>query len=379
MRKLNLTPLKYLLIIENLTCVFRNYLCLRKCTRCLVTIWVVFETGHMFFNVYYNIVHGQNAELKAQRIYFFSSTAFSIYVMTSSLYFSKRFYKLLSNFDEFYNIFEDDVYNKKMKRAQKVMIWMVVCFIGIKFIVFYIMQVKTEDLENGLVSNTVSEYSVTVNDFRYIFQYFILDCILLIVAEQLRAISRSIDSELSAMMENQRNVGHVEGLPRVVLNYEKINKWAQAYESINESTHLCNSMFSVQLTIMLLIVTAYYIILLYSIAIITVEGVHTVKTLVMNLFSMSVFLLALLVISRAGQKIQNSSQQLRQRLCELCVHTLGNEEYYKLAKDLLRCVRTRPVRIHVFGTLDVNMSMLPSIVVLFTSYTVIALQFNNVL
>uniref|UniRef100_A0A2A4K7Z5 Gustatory receptor n=1 Tax=Heliothis virescens TaxID=7102 RepID=A0A2A4K7Z5_HELVI len=376
---MNLTPLKYLLYLENLTCVFRNYLCLRKCTRFFAIAWAICEICQIFFNVRYNITHGHNGQIKAQRIYFFSSTAFSLYVMTASLYYSKRFYKLLSNFDQFYNIFDDVVYNQKMKKTQKFMIWMVVLFCGVKILVFSVYRVKTEELEMELVSNTVSQYSVTVNDFRYIFQYFILDCILLIVSEQLRAITRSIDGELSAIMENQKNVGHVEGLPRVVLNYEKINKWAQAYESINESTHLCNSMFSVQLTIMLLIVTMYYIILLYSIAIITVEGVHTTKSLVMNLFSMTVFLLALLVISRAGQKIQNSSEQLRQRLCELCVHTLGNEEYYKLAKDLLRCVRTRPVRIHVFGTLHVNMSMLPSIVILFTSYTVIALQFNNVL
>ncbi|CAH0701297.1 unnamed protein product [Spodoptera exigua] len=98
-----------------------------------------------------------------------------------------------------------------------------------------------------------------------------------------------------------------------------------------------------------------------------------------HLFSMAIFLTALFVISRAGQNVQNSSLQLRQKLCELCVYTLDNEECYKLAKDLLRCVRTRPVRIHVFGTLDVDMSMLPSIVAFFTTYTVIALQFNNVL
>ncbi|KAJ8728050.1 hypothetical protein PYW08_016435 [Mythimna loreyi] len=111
----------------------------------------------------------------------------------------------------------------------------------------------------------------------------------------------------------------------------------------------------------------------------TVIGVTSVSSVIMNVYSMAVFLMALFMVSREGQKIQNNYRELRQRLCKLSVHTIENEEYYKLVKDLLRYVRTRTVRMHVCGFMDVNMSMLPCVVAFFTSYTVIVLQFNNVL
>ncbi|KAF9417175.1 hypothetical protein HW555_005686, partial [Spodoptera exigua] len=223
-------------------------------------------------------------------------------------------------------------------------------------------------------------YNFNISDFRYLFQYFVLYSILFVICEQLRTITRSIDRELSPPRDMRENVEQAGDLSSETVSHDKINKWVKAYENINDTSNLCNAMFSIQLTVMILIVTVYYIILMYSIALISVEGSQTMPTsMFAHLFSMAIFLTALFVISRAGQNVQNSSLQLRQKLCELCVYTLDNEECYKLAKDLLRCVRTRPVRIHVFGTLDVDMSMLPSIVAFFTTYTVIALQFNNVL
>ncbi|KAJ8728051.1 hypothetical protein PYW08_016436 [Mythimna loreyi] len=200
-----------------------------------------------------------------------------------------------------------------------------------------------------------------------------------VLAEQLEAIIRSIDDELLMIEENlESNVEHADS-SKIAVNHDKLYKWTKAYENINDTSNLFNFMFSVQLTIMLLIVTAYYTILMYTITTITVKRSQSLTMMLVNVFSMTVFLMALFVISRGGQRIQNSSLQLQQKLCELGLHALDNEKYYKLIKDLLRFVRTRPIRVHVFGTLDVNMSMLPSIVALFTTYSVIALQFNNVL
>ncbi|KAJ8728049.1 hypothetical protein PYW08_016434 [Mythimna loreyi] len=206
----------------------------------------------------------------------------------------------------------------------------------------------------------ISMYCNSMADIRYIFQYFVMQSILFVVSEQLKAITRSIDSELSSIKEKQENVEHAENLSRVTVNYDKINKWEKAYQNINYSSILCNSMFSMQSTA-------------------TTTTTTTTATQLVYMCLMVVFLSALLLISRAGQQVQNSYEELRQKLCELCVHSLEHEKYYKLTKDLLRYMRTRPVRVHVFGTLDVNMSLLPSVVAFFTTYTVIALQFNNVL
>ncbi|KAJ8730194.1 hypothetical protein PYW07_017232 [Mythimna separata] len=156
------------------------------------------------------------------------------------------------------------------------------------------------------------------------------------------------------MRETQELNVEQADVSRITVNHDKLSKWTKAYENINDTSNLFNLMFSKQRS-------------------------ESMMMMLVNLFSMIVFLMALFVISRGGQKILNSSMQLQQKICEFGLHALDNEKYYKCTKDLLRFVRTRPIRVHVFGTLDVNMSMLPSIVALFTTYSVIALQFNNVL
>ncbi|KAF9806425.1 hypothetical protein SFRURICE_001220 [Spodoptera frugiperda] len=363
---LNLTPLKYLLFIENITCVFRNYSHLTRCARILAFAWFLLEVISILTNALVNFALEDEIHIKAQRIYFLTSIGFSLYVMVAAVYYSKKFYSLLLNFDAFYNIFDDRIYNQTLLRAQKVLTVTIFSFCLMKIVTSTAVRLSNRRGTENMYKAILYNYNFNFTDFRYLFEYFVLYSILFVICEQLRTITRSIDREMSLSRERRENVEHAGDLSSATVSQDKINKWVKAYENINDTSNLCNAMFSIQLTVMILIVTVYYIILMYSITLITVEGSQTMTTsMFAHFFSMAVFLIALFVISRAGQKL-------------LTKYSISDEECYKLAKDLLRCVRTRPVRIHVFGTLDVEMSMLPSIVAFFTTYTVIALQFNNV-
>lgn len=246
---MNLTPLKYLLLIENVTTVFRNYLCFKRHTRIFALLWVIFESINISLGAIVNLSLDYKFQITAQRIYFFSSNGFSIYVMIASLYYSKRFYSLLKNFDSFYNIFDDEFYNQRMKKSQRVLTVVVVMFCVLLNIMFTYVRATSSDTQLGLATNLVFQYINTMSDFRYIFQYFILRSILYVVSEQLKAITRSIDSELLEIGENRGKMELTENLPRMVANQEILNKWVKAYENINDSSNLCNSMFSIQVNI----------------------------------------------------------------------------------------------------------------------------------
>ncbi|CAH1645597.1 unnamed protein product [Spodoptera littoralis] len=322
---LNLTPLKYLLLIENITCVFRNYSLLTRCARILAFAWFFLEVLSILTNAMINFALENEMHIKAQRIYFLTSIGFSLYVMVAAVFYSKKFYGLLLNFDAFYHIFDDRIYNHKLMKAQKIMTITIILFCLIKIVTSTAVRLCNRRSTEIMIKVILYNYNFNFSDFRYLFEYFVLYSILFVICEQLRTITRSIDRELSPPREMRENVELAGDLSSVTVSHDKINKWVKAYENINDTSNLCNAMFSIQLTVMILIVTVYYILLMYSITIISVEGSQTMTlSMFAHFFSMVIFLIALFMISRAGQKVQNSSLQLRQKLCELCVSTLDN-------------------------------------------------------
>ena len=242
---MNLTPLKYLLFIENITSVFRNYLCFKRRTRIIVLFWVFIEALNISLTAATNFAPDMKIYQNMNRhAYFYLSAGFSGYLLITSLYYRKRFYMLLLNFEEFYKSFDDGVYYKKMLRAQKVLTCRAVLICGLITVMFTYLRFPKTSGSMGWVIAIMSLYCNSMSDVRYIFQYFVLHCILFVVSQQLKVIKRSIDSELSTITETQ-DVEHVE-LSSVSVNYEKLSQWAKAYENINDSANLCNCIFSVQ-------------------------------------------------------------------------------------------------------------------------------------
>ncbi|XP_045772156.1 uncharacterized protein LOC123872069 [Maniola jurtina] len=84
------------------------------------------------------------------------------------------------------------------------------------------------------------------------------------------------------------------------------------------------------------------------------------------------------MLSRSAQSVQNSVDHLKRCLGRLLINSTENLECYKETKDLLRLITSRPIRTQALGSIYIDMSLLPKFVMFFTSYTVIALQFNNV-
>lgn len=243
---LNLTPLKYLLFIENITCVFRNYSHLTRCARILTFAWFLLEVISILTNALVNFALEDEIHIRAQRIYFLTSIGFSLYVMVAAVYYSKKFYSLLLNFDAFYNIFDDRIYNQTLLRAQKVLTVTIVSFCLMKIVTSTAVRLSNRRGTENMYKAILYNYNFNFTDFRYLFEYFVLYSILFVICEQLRTITRSIDREMSLSRERRENVEHAGDLSSATVSHDKINKWVKAYENINDTSNLCNAMFSIQ-------------------------------------------------------------------------------------------------------------------------------------
>lgn len=248
---MNLTPLKYLLYLENVTSVFRNYLCLKRPTRIIVLFWVFIEALNISLTAAANFVPALRYRDENVEAYFFLSAGFSVYLLIASLYNCKRFYMLLLNFDAFYKSFDDGIYYQKMLRAQKVSAFRVVLVFGFIIVLFTYFRFPIKCGSLGWVVTIISMYCCSMSDVRYILQYFVMHCILFVISEQIKVITRSVDSELSAIIERRRDVEHAD-LSSAYVNHDKVNKWVKVYKNINESANLFNSMFSNQVILIFL-------------------------------------------------------------------------------------------------------------------------------
>ncbi|CAG5031759.1 unnamed protein product [Parnassius apollo] len=197
-----------------------------------------------------------------------------------------------------------------------------------------------------------------------------LKCIIQLVVEETNTLDESFEE--------------VEDGELRILTYKeqikKIQQWSFVYTHLAKATKLFNVIFGLQITVMLVSAIAYISTFLYTFIFISVN-VHKNKSWV--LFKICIKLIlnqaGILLLSKAAQKMQNNVDMLKRCLATLLTYSLHDIEMYRATKDLLRFVSKRPLQIRAFGSIVVDMSLPPTCVMLFTSYTIIALQFNNVL
>lgn len=240
------------MFIEKSTIVFRNYSIMKKRYRILSGSWMFLELLVLSINMYKYIQEEMSGfGVKAQKIYFFSVSGFSIYLIITALYHTRAFVQLLTNFDAFYAFFDDVVYNEVMKKAQKHLALIVFFFCLAKMILFAYIRLEQGDYNGdiGLVSFTVSNYNLSSCDFRYVYQYFILHSLLFVISEQLKAIMRSIDKVTETTWTDGGYTAQGDTMKPVTVTMERLDmldKWVNAYKNINDSCNLWNRMFRTQ-------------------------------------------------------------------------------------------------------------------------------------
>ncbi|KAJ2946166.1 hypothetical protein O0L34_g5100 [Tuta absoluta] len=155
-------------------------------------------------------------------------------------------------------------------------------------------------------------------------------------------------------------------------------RWSVFYADIIETSKLFNKVFGTQMTFMLVAMTCRYILFLYAITALGITGAISTVTMCFNIIVSTYMLFELALVSSSAQQTRNNTKILRKQLSKLLLQLVDDDNYYKPAKDLLRLVSTRAINIQATGSIGVDMTLLPTCVVFFIHYTVIALQFNNI-
>ncbi|XP_031765404.2 uncharacterized protein LOC113519153 [Galleria mellonella] len=218
-----------------------------------------------------------------------------------------------------------------------------------------------------------------ISDIRYTIEYIIYASILDVLAEQLQYIIYAIEKKTRIATEVEVDEAEENAYKEIGENNSDIAIWSTAYMHIAKSCNLVNFIFRTQLTVMLMTAASYYIGVLYASIFVNlqVEGMKINQSYAYYIFCVEMMVI-LYIVSRAAQELQNNKNCLRQKLCRLIVASINNENDCKAMRNLLRQLNMKSVRIEAYGTVAIDMTLMPTFVAFVTSYTIIALQFNNV-
>ncbi|XP_063825276.1 uncharacterized protein LOC135074825 [Ostrinia nubilalis] len=360
--------LKFTNFIENALCIYRNVCLYSVWMQALISLRVVTELVFIFAHI---VTRTQffysHPQCNSDIMYFYLTSVNSIVIIVFGFCYTKSYRHLIIHLNSGCKFFDNDKnYLNSLRAKHLIVVGCVFGFCLIKVVVFayaHSTWVLIPDLH--LIWYRLFQINMLMSDFRYIFEYLVLYCVLHVIAEQLKSVTRSINCDSETGNDSNTLITEVD-------------RWSVIYKHARESAKLFNYIFGIQLTIMLATAMFYYIIFLYTMASQSVAGRSTLKDTIVYLTTLALMLCILYMLSRAAQRMENSADVLRRRLCKLLVLSQPSDDYHKATKDLLRMMSTRPIRARAFGCINVDMTLLPACVSFFTSYTVIALQFNNV-
>ncbi|XP_061717565.1 uncharacterized protein LOC133525295 [Cydia pomonella] len=345
--------------------------------------------------------------------------------MLLSCYYSRTYLRFIGNIQTNNIIFKSDsVYRSNLITSLKLEFYLwsgyfiSICVIAVVRINMFYYIDATSTL---LVINRV------LVNLRFHIELAVITCTLCTMSEQLQSITRSIKKEHAndsvARVTIMKDENDVENLSR------NLDQWLFNYSKVQKSSNLFNEIYGIQFSGLNL----YYYIYIYIYTFIykcmkklwkrsdedSIQGVYTnfifkgysstlevvsaVATYVAVILSITIVINFALSAQNLQNNAENLSRCLKQLHLQACLQTgkiiscktfgsyphniflykasttilLENTEQTELLK-FLRVILNQPIYIKTFGTVNVNMTLVPACVGLITSYTVVTLQFNNV-
>ncbi|XP_068632191.1 uncharacterized protein [Battus philenor] len=373
--------LRTFVLYENILFIFRNISFSSTKVRILMFCALAAETllsvtNGVVSGYFYIFAH------KTDLLYFYIALGNSILFIFFACYHSQLFKKLSICFDRNKNfVMNDSMYLKNFGRGRKFLVLILILYVVLE-IAFAAQNSRYSRLKgHELVFSigVIFQINASIWHIRFLFEFIFMYSILYFMSEQLQCITRSVERK-KTLMPLIYDPKKMDVSPKVDNQYlNEISQWSLAYTYLTEASNLFNRIFGMQMTIMVVSVIAYICIVLYATAITIILNIYETFSLIKFVLKLIIYLTQIFSLSRVAQRLLNNVDNLKRCLAKLLIETLTDEESYRATKDLLRLVSSRPIRIQAFGSISVDMSLPPTCVMFFTSYTVIALQFNNVL
>nr|WCC57848.1 gustatory receptor 36 [Papilio machaon] len=375
-----LKSFRFLFIIGNVLLLFRNVSFMSRRNRCFVYFVILLDVllgiGYIGICIYFKM-YFRFADIIFVNLLLINSTL----IIFLSCYHAENFKKMLT-FLESNNDFinKDDIYLKNYGTKNIIFTVALIAYVVMK-ITLTMFHTKYSSFDNGLlfyVNMYVKLYYV-FSDFRYVYEYIFMCAILYKFSEQLESVIRSIVKHKRFVAPNFQLTTTRPNEFLCKQYVEKISEWFQALTHITEAIKLFKTIFGLQLAVMLTSGTFYISLFLYDIASFSIKHDYENVTIVMSILRLVVTIFLVFVLSRAGQRLLNNVQHLRRRIGKLYILSLVDEKFHDVTKDILEYISSGQMRIQAFGSIDVDMRLLPTFIMVITSYTILALQFNNVL
>nr|WCC57966.1 gustatory receptor 35 [Papilio polytes] len=372
-----LNHLRFLFVLGNVLLLFRNLSFKSRGIRCfiyciiLIDIIISISNG---FTCFYLKLYKRLSDILHLNVSLFNSLVFVIF----SIYHSDNLKKLLFVLNNF--IIKDEMYLKKFDGKRKLLLFAVILYIGVK-IVPSIMFSRYYSFahELPLLVPIIFKINAIFCDARFFYEFIFMCALLYVFSEQIECIIRSVVRQRRFVTAN---CAHSDATLHQLVKIQylkKVSEWSHAFANVEEAIKLFNRIFSIQFSIMISSTIFYVTSFLYDTADLIVNRQFDTVILVNYLSRVIMFHTQIFFLSKAGQRLHNNVEELKRRVGKIFILSLTDDKFYKAAQNLLDHICCDNTRIQAFGSIEVNMSLAPTFIMLYTSYTILALQFNNIL
>ncbi|XP_068632190.1 uncharacterized protein [Battus philenor] len=376
-----LKPIKHILLIGNFLALFRNIsFCNSKLRVVIMILFAIVEISLTILNcviiAYYHF-YNNFADILQRYIILFNSVLF----ITFSCYYSNILKKLMISFEKNSSMFvEDSLYLKKIKMFERVTIFIFMLFVALKVVYIGLNTMYYHKVEEGLPIFIILfiQLNSSLSNIRFFYEYCLMCTLLFVIADQLECIVRSMEKDIN-LVNGTYEMVETNNTNVIQDKIGRTAQWSKMYCCVAGETDIFNTIFSLQIFIMLITAILYMSIFLYAFTFLSVSGFKNTPILINYALNIIITHIQILVLSKSAQRIKNNVKKIRCCLGRLLIISLQNHNWYRATMDLLRFISKGQLRIQAFGSFIVDMSLPPTCILLFTSYTVIALQFNNVL
>nr|WCC58020.1 gustatory receptor 35 [Papilio xuthus] len=373
-----LKPIRFLFILGNFLLLFRNISFKSRGTRYIIYCIIISDITLSIFNsiacFYFNLYKRFSDVLHLQ-----VTLINSIVLIILSIYHSKKFknmlYVLNSNNDFMEN---DDMYLKKLERKRKMFFLVLILYVGVKIIPSLIFSRYYSSHVQPNLFFIILKINALFWDARFFYEYLLMCALLYTFSEQLECIIRSVVRQKRFIARNF-DISDTS-LHQLVQNQylKKLSEWSEAFSYVEEAIKLFNGIFGIQFSIMISSTIFYVTSFLYEMTDLIVNR-HIDIVIVINYLSrIIIFHIQIFILSRTGQILCNNVEHLKRCVAKIFILSLADDKFYKATEDFLDHISSGETRIQAFGSIDIKMSLAPTFIMLYTSYTILALQFNNI-
>nr|WCC57797.1 gustatory receptor 33.3 [Papilio glaucus] len=374
--------LRKFFFLGNLLLLFPNLFIMNKGKRVLIYFAILAEILITLTNgvicAYYKLYHHFS-----DIIYFNLFILNSILLILLTCYHSERYKIMFTFLDTNHNfVTKDDMYLKNFEKKKKILLATFVSYVVLEAIL-PLVKTRYFDIQgHGLpvFVSTILAINSTIYNFRVFFSFYIFYVLLYLISEQLECMIRSTVKEKHLVATVSERTEAIELDDAMARQYKNIiSQWSDVFAFITEAINIFNKIFSLQMTLMFSSAIICITLLLYDIAVISSKNLFDNFILTTYFIKVMTTHAQIFVLSKAGQRVHNNVENLKRRVGKLLMRSLTNMQFYGATKDLLQHISTGRTKIQAFGAINIDMTLTPTFIMLYTSYTVIALQFNNVL